>query len=313
MERILVTGGAGYIGSILVPELLRRGHKVTVIDSFLFRQNSLLHSCADPNFNVINGDVRDTALMEREYAKYDIIFPLAGLVGAPACAKHPNTTRQVNYEAIVHMVKYLSKSQRVLNPVTNSGYGIGEKDQFCTENSPLKPISLYGITKVEAEKVLLDWGNATCFRLATVFGTAPRMRIDLLVNDFTYRAVYDRFVVLFESHFKRNYIHVRDVTGVFLHALDNWDTFKGETFNVGLSDANLSKLELCQRIQKVLPNFYFIEAKIGEDPDKRNYIVSNAKVESTGWRACHSLDDGIRELAKGYAMIRNGGQFDNLG
>ncbi len=313
LEKILVTGGAGYIGSILVPEMLARGHDVTVLDNFMFRQNSLLHCCADPKFSIIRGDVRDTALMEREYPKYDVIVPLAGLVGAPACAKHPETTRQVNFEAIAQMVKHLSKDQRVLNPVTNSGYGIGEKGQYCTEKSPLKPISLYGITKVDAEKALLDWGGAACFRLATVFGMAPRMRIDLLVNDFTYRAVYDRFIVLFEPHFKRNYIHVRDVAGVFLHALDNWTEFKGETFNVGLSDANLSKLELCQRIQKVLPNFYFVEAKIGEDPDKRDYIVSNEKVEATGWRPRHSLDGGIRELIKGYTMIRNGGHFDNLG
>lgn len=311
--KVLVTGGAGYIGSILVPELLGRGYEVTVIDNFLFRQSSLLHCCANPKFKVIRGDVRDTALMENEYSKYDVIVPLAGIVGAPACARHPETTKQVNFDTIVHMVKHLSKDQRVVNPVTNSGYGIGEKDAFCTEESPLNPLSLYGITKVDAEKVLLDWGNAACFRLATVFGTAPRMRVDLLVNDFTYRAVYDRFIVLFESHFKRNYIHVRDVTNALLCALDNWDSFKGETFNVGLSEANLSKWELCEQIKKVLPNFYFVEAEVGEDPDKRDYIVSNEKIESRGWKPQHSLDDGIRELVKGYTMIRNGGQFDNLG
>ena len=312
MSKVLVTGGAGYIGSILVPELLALGHEVTVIDNFLFRQSSLLHCCANPNFNVIKADVRDEALMEKEYGKYDIIVPLAGIVGAPACAKHPETTKQINYDVIKHMVKHLSKEQRVVNPVTNSGYGIGAEGQMCTEESPLNPLSLYGITKVDAEKVLLDWGNSACFRLATVFGQAPRMRIDLLVNDFTYRAVYDRFIVLFESHFKRNYIHVRDVTNAFTHALDNWDTFSGETFNLGLSDANLSKWELCERIKKVLPNFYFVEAEIGEDPDKRDYIVSNEKVEATGWRPQHSLDDGIRENVKGYTMIRNGGQYDNL-
>ena len=311
--KILVTGGAGYIGSILVPELLARGHDVTVLDSFMFHQTSLLQNCANPAFNVVRGDVRDTTLMESEYPKYDIVIPLAGIVGAPACARHPDTTRQVNFEAIRHMVGCLSKDQRVINPVTNSGYGIGEKDSLCTEESPLNPISLYGITKVEAEKVLLDWGSAACFRLATVFGMSPRMRLDLLVNDFTYRAVNDGFIVLFESHFKRNYIHVRDVAGAFLMALDRWDDFKGETFNVGLSEANLSKWELCERIKAVVPKFYFVEAKAGEDPDKRDYIVSNEKIEGRGWRPQHSLDTGLRELVKGYTMIRNGGQFDNLG
>ncbi|MEQ8228930.1 MAG: NAD-dependent epimerase/dehydratase family protein [Rhodospirillales bacterium] len=311
--KILVTGGAGYIGSILVPELLVRGHEVVVLDNFMFRQASLLQNCADPNFSVIHGDVRDTALMESVYSKFDIIVPLAGIVGAPACARHPETTRQVNLEAIRHMVKHLSKDQRVINPVTNSGYGIGEKGTYCTEQSPLNPISLYGITKVEAEKVLLDWGSAACFRLATVFGISPRMRLDLLVNDFTYRAVNDGFIVLFESHFKRNYIHIRDVVGAFVMALDDWDNFKGETFNVGLSDANLSKWELCERIKQALPKFYFVEAAVGEDPDKRDYIVSNDKIEGRGWRPKHSLDAGIRELIKGYTMIRNGGQFDNLG
>ena len=311
--KILVTGGAGYIGSILVPELLAKGHKVTVLDNFMFHQTSLLQNCVDPNFFIIRGDVRDMALMESLYPQFDMIVPLAGVVGAPACARHPDTTRQVNFEAIRHMVKHLSKDQRVINPVTNSGYGIGEKDVYCTEQSPLHPISLYGITKVEAEKVLLDWGGAVCFRLATVFGMSPRMRLDLLVNDFTYRAVNDGFIVLFESHFKRNYIHIRDVVGAFIMALDNWDSFKGETFNVGLSDANLSKWELCERIKTALPQFYFVEADVGEDPDKRNYIVSNDKIEGRGWRPKHGLDAGIHELIKGYTMIRNGGQFDNLG
>lgn len=310
--KTLVTGGAGYLGYYLVEALLSRGYQVTVVDSFLFGQTSLLPFCANPNFGVIKGDVRNTSLMEGLYSKFDLIIPLAGIVGAPACEKQPDTTRAVNFEAIKHMVGCLSGDQVVLNPVTNSGYGVGEDGIYCTEESPLRPTSLYGITKVEAEKVLLDWGHAACFRLATVFGMAPRMRIDLLVNDFTYRAVYDRFVVLFESHFKRNYIHVRDVTGALMFGLEHWDDFKGQTFNVGLSDANLSKWELCERIKNLIPGFYFVEADVGEDPDKRNYIVSNEKIESTGWRPAHSLDDGITELAKGYKMIRNGGQFDNI-
>lgn len=312
-HKILVTGGAGYIGSILVPELLARGHEVTVIDNFMHRQTSLLACCADRRFQVIHGDVRDHDLLGKEVAEHDVIIPLAAIVGAPACARDPETTKAVNLKAARFLAGRLGRGQRVLFPVTNSGYGISEKNALCTEESPLRPISLYGTTKVEAEKALKATGQAVTFRLATVFGMAPRMRIDLLVNDFVYRAVYDRFVVLFESHFKRNYIHVRDIAGVFLFALDNWERMAGETYNVGLSDANLSKAELCQRIQAVLPDFHVFESAIGKDPDKRDYIVSNAKIEALGWRPRHSLDDGIRELVKGYTMIRNSGTFDNLG
>ncbi len=312
MTRVLVTGGAGYLGSILVPTLLARGHEVTVVDNFMYRQTSLLACCADPKFRVIKGDVRDPDLMAREVSAHDVLIPLAAIVGAPACKRDPVTATATNLEAVRFLADRLSKDQRVLYPVTNSGYGIGEKDKFCTEESPLRPISLYGRDKVEAEKILLDTGRAITFRLATVFGMAPRMRIDLLVNDFTYRAVYDRFVVLFEAHFKRNYIHVRDITNVFMFGLDNWDRMVGQTYNVGLSDANLSKAELCGRIKAVIPDFHVLESEIGQDPDKRDYIVSNAKIEGLGWRPAHSLDDGIRELVKGYTMIRNGGQFDNL-
>lgn len=311
--KILVTGGAGYLGSILVPKMLARGWQVTVVDNFMYRQASLLHCCSDPNFRVIKGDVRDTAVTDPEYAKHDVIIPLAAIVGAPACAKNPEATKAIHVETIRHMITKLGNGQQLLYPVTNSGYGIGKSGEFCTEESPLNPVSLYGTTKVEAERMLLDTGRAVTFRLATVFGTAPRMRIDLLVNDFVYRAVYDRFVVLFEGHFKRNYIHVRDVTNAFLWGLDNYDTMKGETYNVGLSDANLSKLELCDRIKAHLPEFHVFESDIGKDPDKRDYIVSNDKIETTGWRPQHSLDDGIEELIKGYTMIRDAFFFDNLG
>lgn len=302
---ILVTGGAGYLGSIMVPSLLAAGHRVTVLDNFMFKQSSLNHCCADPNFSVVKGDCRDQALMERLVAKADVVIPLAALVGAPMCKADPIGAETTNLTAQLSLLKMLSPSQRVLMPITNSGYGVGESGKFCTEDTPLRPISLYGIHKVEVEKALLDRGNAISFRLATVFGMAPRMRIDLLVNDFVYRAFYDRFVVLFESHFKRNYIHVRDVTRAFMHGLDNFETMKNEPYNVGLSDANLSKFELCERIKTHLPDFVFLEAPVGEDPDKRDYIVSNEKIERTGFAQTHGLDFGIAELIKGYTMIKN--------
>ncbi len=302
---VLVTGGAGYLGSILVPELLSKGHSVTVLDSFMFDQNSLAHVCADPNFELLRGDARDKAMVEPLAKKADVVIPLAALVGAPLCAKDPLGATSINRDAVEMLLGFLSKDQRVIMPITNSGYGIGESGKFCTEESPLNPITLYGTTKVEAEQLVLARENGISLRLATVFGMAPRMRLDLLVNDFVYRAVNDRAVVLFESHFKRNYIHVRDVTNAFMHAINNFDTMKGEAYNVGLSDANLSKWELCEKIEEHLPGFVFLEAPIGEDPDKRDYIVSNEKIEATGYKPAHSLDVGIPELIKGYQMIRN--------
>ncbi|CAA7627641.1 Nucleoside-diphosphate-sugar epimerase [Candidatus Terasakiella magnetica] len=302
---ILVTGGAGYLGSIMVPELLAAGHTVTVLDNFMFKQVSLAHVCADAKFSVVKGDCRDEALMKRLIATADVVIPLAALVGAPLCKADPVGAETINLQAPLALFKSLSPSQRVLMPITNSGYGIGESGKFCTEETPMRPLSLYGIHKVEVEKALLERGNAISFRLATVFGMAPRPRIDLLVNDFTYRAVYDRFVVLFESHFKRNYIHVRDVARTFLHGLANFEAMKNEAYNVGLSDANLSKWELCERIKAQIPDFVFLEAPVGEDPDKRDYIVSNEKLEKTGWSPAHSLDAGITDLIKGYTMIKN--------
>ena len=238
-------------------------------------------------------------------SKHDVIIPLAALVGAPLCSRDEVGTITTNRDSVISLTKLLSKEQMILMPITNSGYGIGESGKLCTEESPLNPISLYGKTKVEAEAAVLERETSISFRLATVFGFAPRMRLDLLVNDFVYRAVKDKAVVLFESHFKRNYIHIRDVTRAFLHGLENFETMKGEAYNVGLSDANLSKLELCQKIQKQVPQFTFLEAPIGEDPDKRDYIVSNDKVEATGFLPKYSLEDGISELVKGYNMISN--------
>jgi nucleoside-diphosphate-sugar epimerase len=304
--RILVTGGAGYLGSTLVPALLEAGHAVTVLDNFMFRQAPLAHVCAHPDFDVVRGDSRDAAILKPLVAKTDIAIPLAALVGAPLCNNDQIGATSINRDAVRTLLGLLAKDQRVLMPVTNSGYGVGDAGKECTEESPLRPLSLYGRTKVEAEELVLGRDNGMSFRLATVFGMSPRMRIDLLVNDFVHRAVTDRAVVLFEPHFKRNYIHVRDVARAFLHGIANFAAMKNRPYNVGLSDANLSKMQLCQRIQALVPGFVFLEAPIGEDPDKRDYIVSNARIEATGFKPAHSLDAGIAELVKGYRMIRNG-------
>ena len=303
--KILVTGGAGYLGSTLVPDLLSAGHEVKVLDNFMFKQSSLNHVCYHPKFSVIKADIREESTMILLMKEADVIIPLAALVGAPMCSLDPVGARTINHDAIILMLKHLSKNQIVLMPTTNSAYGTGDENNFCTEESRLRPISQYAIEKVEIEKALMEHPNAISFRLATVFGISPRMRVDLLVNDFTHRAVYDRFVVLFESHFKRNYIHVRDVSRVFQHALLNLDQMKGEIYNVGLSDTNVSKKELCEHIKKQLPDFVFIEAPVGKDPDQRNYIVSNAKIAATGYKPEFSLDSGITDLIKGYSMIRN--------
>lgn len=302
---ILITGGAGYLGSILTPALLEAGHRVTVLDNFMFGQNSLAQLCALPEFDVVRGDARNMNVVKPLVAKADIVIPLAAIVGAPMCDSDTIAATSTNLDAVRDLVGSLSRNQRIVMPITNSGYGIGEAGKECTEESPLRPISLYGRTKVEAEKIALDRGNAISFRLATVFGMSPRMRIDLLVNDFAHRAVTDRTVVLFEAHFKRNYIHIRDVARAFLHGIDNFDSMKDLAYNVGLSDANISKSQLCDRIRKHVPSFVFLEAAVGEDPDKRDYVVSNARIEQTGFRPQYSLDDGIRELIKGYRMIRN--------
>ena len=304
-HNILVTGGAGYLGSILIPELLRTGNRVTVLDNFIYKQNSLAHVCSNSNFQIIRGDVRLKNTLLPLLDGMEIIIPLAALVGAPLCDRDPINAKTINHDSMLALFEWAQNEQYILMPTTNSAYGTGDKNNFCSEESELRPISQYAQEKVEVEKALMERSNSISFRLATVFGMSPRMRIDLLVNDFVYRAIHDRFIILFESHSKRNYIHIRDVTRAFLHAIKNLDKMKGEVYNVGLSEANLSKRELCKRIQKYVPDFIFQEALVGKDPDQRNYIVSNEKIEKTGFKPAYSLENGIQELIKGYAMLQN--------
>ena len=304
-QSVLVTGGAGYLGSVLVPALLAEGFRVHVLDNFMYRQNSLAQCCANERFSVTNGDTRQEDIVRPLFAKADIIIPLAALVGAPICKKDPVGASSTNLHAIKQIVQLASEDQQILMPITNSGYGVGEKDKYCTEDSALRPLTLYGRDKVAAEQIVLGRKNSISFRLATVFGMAPRMRIDLLVNDFVYRAVNDRFIVLFEAHFRRNFIHVADVARVFLHGITQFESMRGLPYNVGLDEANLSKWELCEEIRRHVSDFTVLEAPVGEDPDKRDYVVSNARVAATGYKPTHSLDDGIVELIKGFAMIKN--------
>ena len=309
--KILVTGGAGYIGSVLVPELLDKGHEIIVVDNFMYNQQPLLDCCYNKRLTIIRGDVRDKSLISKCMQNADAVFPLACLTGAPLCAKDPIGAQTTNFDAIKMILEIRRPHQKIVFPTTNSGYGVGQKGIFCTEETPLNPITLYGRLKVDIEKLVLASGNSITLRLATVMGVSPRMRLDLLVNDFTYRAVNDRFLVIFEPHFKRNYVHVRDVAKAFMHCLDNFEKMNGEPYNVGLSEANLSKWELCEEIKKQVPDLYFAEATIGEDPDKRDYIVSNAKIEKTGFTTDYSLQQSIAELIKGYQVVKRN-QFANV-
>ncbi len=308
--KVLITGGAGYIGSVMTRAFLEKGFEVVVLDNFMYRQSSLLDLCAFEGLRVVRGDCRDESLMAELLKTPDVVIPLAALVGAPLCDRDRLGAETINLKAVQMICRLASRSQRILFPVTNSGYGIGEKGAFCTEESPLKPISFYGRTKVDAERAILDRGNAVTLRLATAFGVSPRMRLDLLVNDLVHRAVVDRTAVIFEGHFRRNFIHVRDIARAFLHAIERFDAMKDKPYNLGLDDANLSKIELCKIIQGVLPQFVFIEAPIGEDPDKRDYVVSNARILATGFRPEWNLQRGIRELVKAYEII-GGGSFAN--
>lgn len=302
MSNVLVTGGAGYIGSVLVPDLLAKKHHVTVIDNLMYRQTSLAPIIRNKNLDLIYGDVRDKSLMKSLIKSADIIIPLAGIVGAPACEKDPILAKAINRDSILWLFEQVSSSQRVIMPTTNSAYGSGNVNNFCDENSPLNPISLYAQDKVLIEKALMNLENFTSFRLATVFGLSPRMRLDLLVNNFVFRALSDQFIIIFEGHFKRNYIHILDVVSAFNLAIDNVKDFSNQIFNVGLSDANISKKELCEEIRKIVKDFTYLEAPLGKDPDQRNYVVSNKKIENLGFKAMYSLQDGISELTKGLRM-----------
>lgn len=303
-ERVLVTGGAGYLGSVLCEHLLDAGYQVTALDNLLFGQESLFHLCARPAFDFIRGDVRDESVMKKAIASADVIIPLAAIVGAPACDRDPITTEAVNLGAVQTLLKHRSPKQFLAFPVTNSGYGTKSGDVYCTEETPLEPISLYGRTKVQAEAEVLATPNSLTFRLATVFGLSPRMRIDLLVNHFVFSAVTDGYLVIFEKDFKRNFIHIRDVADAFLHALKNRDRMAGKCFNAGLDAANISKAELAMKIKQYVPKFYVHFSEVGQDPDKRNYIVSNQRLREAGFEAKRSLDDGIVELIKGYRLLR---------
>ncbi len=303
MAKIFVTGAAGYIGSIMVPRLLAAGHAVLALDNFMYRQTSLLECCANPQFDLVRGDCRDGDLIARCLKDVDAVFPLACLTGAPVCSQDPVGATTVIRDAVRDILKLRSSRQFIIFPTTNSGYGVGEKGKYCTEETPLRPVSLYGSLKVEIERELLDADNTITLRLATVFGASPRMRTDLLVNDFVFRAVHDRFIVLFEGDFKRNYLHVRDVADAFLFCLENFDRMKGRAYNVGLSEANLSKRELCREIQAQIPDFHIAEHALGKDPDQRDYIVSNARIEAAGFRAGRTLREGIAELIKAYRLL----------
>jgi nucleoside-diphosphate-sugar epimerase len=303
IEKVLITGGAGYLGSTLTEVLLSKGYQVTVLDSLVYKQLSLTSFCHNKNFKLVVGDVRDYQLLSDLVEANDIIIPLAAIVGMPACKKDPDLTVAINYQQIDDIIAYMRSSQKLLVPNTNSQYG--SSDTIITEESPFNPLSLYAQTKCDAEKAVLDSGNGISLRLATVFGVSYRQRMDLLVNDFTYRAFTDEFLVLFESHFLRNYVHVRDVAKAFVHLIENYQTCNNNSFNVGLTSANMSKLQLAQKIKEYVPNLVIIEEQFKEDFDKRNYIVSNEKLEKTGWFCDYSLDAGIQELLSAYKMISN--------
>ena len=301
--KILITGGAGYIGSVLVGKCLAENYHVTVVDTFKYSQTSLLQYCDHPNLELIKGDCRDETLIKEQLKTADCVIPLACLVGAPLCENKPLEAASINRDSIFTILEALSSSQRLVFPCTNSGYGVGKNDLYCTEESSLNPISIYGRLKVEAEKRILESGNGITLRLATVFGVSPRMRMDLLVNDFTYKALRERAIILFESHFKRNYVHIQDVVDCYLFCLKNYDKLNNNAYNLGLSEANLSKKELCEEIQKVVGPFEIFETNRWKDPDQRNYIVSNDKIESAGFKASRKLSQGINELVKAYNAI----------
>ncbi|MCH8945310.1 MAG: NAD(P)-dependent oxidoreductase [Nanoarchaeota archaeon] len=312
-EKVLITGGSGYLGSVITGHLLEKGYAVTCLDNLSLNQKSLLIYTSNSNFNFIYGDSRDGELLKKIIPDFDVIIPLAAIVGMPACKEHPLDAKTINYDSIVLINEIRSPNQKIIFPNTNSGYGIGTKEQYCTEETPLNPISLYGKTKCDAEKYLLDHEkDAVTLRLATVFGISPRMRTDLMVNDFVLRAVREGVIILFEKDFKRNFVHVRDVARCFEYCIQNYDSMKNKPYNLGLDEANISKLELAKLIKKHISNFEIIEKEIGEDPDKRDYIVSNKRLEEVGFKAEISLNEGIKELIKAYSILIKNDPYQNV-
>jgi nucleoside-diphosphate-sugar epimerase len=311
-QKVLITGGAGYLGSTLTEYLLKNNYEVTVLDNLLYKQTSLLHLFKVDGFTFEFGDVRNKELLQNLVNNHNIIIPLAAIVGMPACKANPELTIAVNYQQIVNILEVLNDDQKLILPNTNSQYGSSES--IITEESPFKPLSLYASTKCDAENAMLDNGNGVSLRLATVFGVSPRMRLDLLVNDFTYKSIVDGYLVLFEAHFKRNYIHVQDIARTFLFIIENYTKCKGQAFNVGLSSANISKLELANKIKQYIPALVIKQDEFKEDFDKRNYIVSNEKLEKLGWEPMYNLDYGIKQLIEAYKIITkyNNKNFTNL-
>ena len=310
--KVLITGGAGYLGSNLTRHLLEAGYTVTVLDNLMYDQVTLLHLFGNPKFQFELGDVRDKKLLQELVGLNDVIIPLAAIVGMPACKANPELTVAVNYQQVADIVEVLRDDQKLILPNTNSQYG--SSDSIITEESPFNPLSLYAKTKCDAENTMLEKGNGVSLRLATVFGVSPRMRTDLLVNDFVYKSVVDGYLVLFEAHFKRNYIHVQDIARTFQFIIENYEKCKGHAFNVGLSTANLSKLELAETIKKYIPSLVIKQDDFKEDFDKRNYIVSNEKLESLGWKPIYDLDYGIKQLMSAYKIVinKNNQNFTNL-
>jgi len=302
MKKVLITGGAGYLGSVLTEVLLGKDYQVTILDNLIYKQTSVAPFSYHPNFDFVFGDVTSELLLKSLVETHDIIIPLAAIVGMPACKAQPELTVKVNYEQVKNITKWITKNQKVILPNTNSQYG--SSIEIITEDSPFKPLSLYAETKCNAEKVLLDSGNGIVLRLATVFGMSYRMRMDLLVQDFVYKAITDGYLVLFESHFIRNYIHIRDIAGAFLFMIENYEKCNNNAFNVGLTSANCTKLELAQTIQKFVPDLVIVENDFKQDLDQRNYMVSNSKLENAGWIPIFTLEDGIKELIKGYQLIK---------
>ena len=303
MDNVLITGGAGYIGSVLTKKLLEKNYQVTVLDNLMYKQNSLNDCCIFPNFKFIFGDICNYDLVNQLIKENDIIIPLAAIVGAPACDINKSLSKAINVEAHINIIKNLSNNQIIIFPNTNSGYGIGKKNEFCDESSPLNPVSLYGKWKVEVEKIVIKHNNSVSLRLATVFGVSPRMRTDLLVNDFVLRSLKDNFLILFEENFRRNFIHIRDIADTFIFCIENIKNLKNDVYNVGLSSANLTKRELAEKIKVHIPNLNIFSSEIAKDPDKRDYVVSNKKLENKGWSAKYTLDDGILELIKCYKFL----------